>query len=350
MTTKPNNPLIHLRDSLPAELKSHFSAIERMKAIFMPTPREAELAEEMNLLINNAVQCKDPELPLTLENRSEGKGLVVIGPTGVGKTKSLRHFFDNHAAFAGYRDPASASPLLWITAPSPCNIVQLGRRILVKSGYPLDRELPAHRLFELVGQRLNAMGKIVLFIEEFQHVVHNVSVRDQETVADTLKNLMETERLTLILSGVETLTPFIALDPQLDRRLTKIYFRELTPQDHDTLADMVHAYAEEAGVEVAYSDTDFLFARLSHASLNALGLSIETTIAAIAHCLRKGEKTLIREHFAAVYAAKWSRAAPDNPFLADRWHEINCRTHVDKANASGPSLATARGAKPNEAA
>jgi hypothetical protein len=41
-------------------------------------------------------------------------------------------------------------------------------------------------------QRLNSMRKIVLCIEEFQHVVHNVSEKDQETVADTLKNLMET--------------------------------------------------------------------------------------------------------------------------------------------------------------
>jgi hypothetical protein len=189
------------------------------------------------------------------------------------------------------------------------------------------------------------MGKIFLFIEEFQHVVHNVSIRDQETVADTLKNLMETELISLIISGVETLTPFIALDPQLDRRLTKIYFRKLTPQDQDLLADMVHAYVEEAGIEVAYSDSDYLFARLSHASLEALGLSIETTIAAIAHCMRKGEKTLIREHFAAVYAAKTGQDASNNPFLAERWHEVVCRTHVEEANAAGPPSPTDRKSK-----
>ncbi len=345
MTTKAVNAMARLRDTLPTELTTQFDVLERMKAIFLPTTREAELAHAMNLLIHNAVQAKNPSLPLSLENRSEGKGLVVIGPTGVGKTTSLRHFFDNHAAFAGYRDPAGASPLLWISAPSPCNIVQLGRRILVKSGYPLERELPAHRLFELVGQRLNSMGKIFLFIEEFQHVVHNVPLRDQEIVADTLKNLMETERISLILSGVETLTPFIALDPQLDRRLTKVNFRTLVPQDHDLLADMVHAYAEEGGIPVVYSDREALFARLAHASLYALGLAIEMTIAAIAHCMRNGQSSLTRDHFAAVYAAKTGQDAPNNPFLAERWNEVICRTHVVKADADGPISATDRGRK-----
>jgi hypothetical protein len=221
----------------------------------------------------------------------------------------------------------------------------LGRRILVKSGYPLERELPAHRLFELVGQRLNSMGRIFLFIEEFQHVVHNVPLRDQEIVADTLKNLMETERISLILSGVETLTPFIALDPQLDRRLTKVNFRTLVPEDHELLADMVHAYAEEGGISVAYSDQESLFARLAHASLYALGLAIEMTIAAIAHCMRNGESALTRDHFAAIYAAKTGHDAPNNPFLAERWKEVICRTHVVTAEAAGPISATERGRK-----
>jgi hypothetical protein len=342
MMNKPIDAVTRLRDSLPPEFSAQYSAIETLRLKFMRTDRETRLAEEMNLLINNAVQCRDPSLPPSLENRVEGRGLALIGPTGVGKTTSLRDYFKNHAVFAGYRDPASPSPLLWISAPSPCTLIQLGRRILIKSGYPLERELPAHRLFELVGQRLNSMGKIVLCIEEFQHVVHNVSEKDQETVADTLKNLMETERLTLILSGVETLVPFIALDPQLDRRMTKVHFRRLTPEDFDLVADMVHAYVEEADLQIAYTDSDDLFARLVHSSLYALGLSIENTIGAIAYCKRKGDQTLTREHFASVYAAKTGQCAPENPFVAERWHEIVCRTSVKEANPAGPPSPTAR--------
>jgi hypothetical protein len=342
---KPIDAVARLREALPPEFSAQYDAIETLRTKFIRTERETVLAQEMNLLINNVVQCRDPNLPPSLENRVEGRGLALIGPTGVGKTTSLKDYFKNHAVFAGYRDPASMSPLLWISAPSPCTLIQLGRRILIKSGYPLERELPAHRLFELVGQRLNAMGKIVLCIEEFQHVVHNVPVKDQETVADTLKNLMETERISLVLSGVETLIPFFALDPQLDRRMTKVYFHRLTPADLDLVADMVHAYVEEAGLQIAYSDSDAVFARLVHASLYAWGLTIEMTISAIAFCKQKGDTALTREHFASVYAAKSGKPAPDNPFLAERWHEIVCKTSVEEANAAGPALATER--KPN---
>jgi hypothetical protein len=343
MIHKPIDPIARLRDSLPAEFSAQFSAIEQLRSKFIRTEREGVLAQEMNLLINNAVQCRDPSLPPSLDNRAEGRGLALIGPTGVGKSTSLRDYFKNHAVFAGYRDPASPSPLLWLSAPSPCSLIQLGRRILIKSGYPLERELPAHRLFELVGQRLNQMGKIVLCIEEFQHVVHNVPEKDQETVADTLKNLMETERVSLIVSGVETLIPFLALDPQLDRRMTKVNFNLLTPADLDLLADVVHAYVEEAGLQIAYSNSDALFARLAHASLYALGLSIETTISAIAYCKQTHATTLTRDHFASVYASKSGKAAPDNPFLAERWHEIVCKTAVAKADVAGPPSAAARG-------
>ncbi len=339
---KPVDPIARLREALPAEFSAQYGAIEQLRSKFIRTEREGLLAQEMNLLVNNAVQCRDPNLPPSLENRAEGRGLALIGPTGVGKTTSLKDYFKNHAVFSGYRDPASPSPLLWISAPSPCTLIQLGRRILIKSGYPVERELPAHRLFELVGQRLNAMGKIVLCVEEFQHVVHNVPEKDQETVADTLKNLMETERVSLVLSGVETLLPFLALDPQLDRRMTKVFFPRLTPTDLDLVADMVHAYVQEAGLQIAYADGDALFARLVHASLNAFGLSIENTISAIAYCKVKGEATLTREHFAAVYAAKSGKAAPDNPFLAERWHEIVCKTSVEEPDPAGPPSATER--------
>jgi hypothetical protein len=343
MINKPIDAVTRLRESLPAEFGARYRTIEALRTKFVRTARENQLAGEMNLLINNAVQCRDPSLPLSLANRAEGRGLALIGPTGVGKTTSLRDFFKNHAVFAGYRDPASISPLLWLSAPSPCTIIQLGRKILIASGYPIERDLPAHRLFEIAGHRLNDMGKIVLCLEEFQHVVHNVPEKEQQLVADILKHLMEVERITVVLSGIETLLPFLALDPQLDRRMTKTFFPRLTPSDLDLVTDMVHAYVDEAGLQIAYSDSNALFPRLMHASLYAWGLSIENTIAAIAFCKQKGDPTLTIEHFASVYASTSGKSAPENPFVAERWHEIVCKTAAYEANPIGPPVATERG-------
>ncbi|MFK4724622.1 hypothetical protein ABIE89_005722 [Bradyrhizobium niftali] len=342
MITKPVDPLQRLREALPAEVARHFDRIEEIKSKFIPTPWQPDLVKAIDAVVTNAVQRKNPNLPLTLDNRADTKGLVVIGPTRSGKSRAFRQYFDHHPVFAGYSDPSSASPLLWMSVPSPCTIVQLGRSILTASGYPLERDLPAHRVFEMARNRLREMSKSFLYIEELQHSTHDVPLKEQLNVCDALKTLMESEHIALFLTGVETLLPFVGLDPQLDERLAKFYFRKLVPQQQELLTDMVHVYAEATGLDVAYSDDDALFARLSHASLHAFGLSIETTINAIADCLRKDEKTLTREHFACAYAAKSGRTALDNPFLADRWHEIICKTHVEEANELGPPAATER--------
>jgi hypothetical protein len=86
MTHKPIDAVARLREALPPEFSAQYNTIETLRTKFIRTERETVLAQEMNLLINNAVQCRDPNLPPSLENRAEGRGLALIGPTGVGKT------------------------------------------------------------------------------------------------------------------------------------------------------------------------------------------------------------------------------------------------------------------------
>lgn len=342
MNHHDNDPIKRMQAALPAEMSIELNTIAQLKRKYVATDRDGTLAAEVNKILAEAVQPLDPALPPSLENRSVARGMALIGPTGVGKTTALKRLFAKHAAFSGYRDVSSGSPLILFSAPSPCTVIQLGRRLLLATGYPLERDLPAHRLFELAGKRLNSTGKIVLAIEEFQHVVHNVSLRDQQLVADILKALMEIERITVIISGIETLRPFLALDPQLDRRLTKVYFDQLEFEDHDLINDTLRSYVEAANIELDQIEarTKALVPRLIHASRYAFGLSVENIIKAIARCKQDGASVLKVEHFATMYAAGTGKSASENPFIVDRWHEVSVPSFDPNSQKSPPPAAT----------
>ena len=95
---------------------NNFAIMEKLRASFLKGPRDANLADHMDKLIANAVQREDTELPPSFENRSRGGGLVLIGPTGVGKSKSLERYFKKHPVLRGYEDPASSSHLAMSSA------------------------------------------------------------------------------------------------------------------------------------------------------------------------------------------------------------------------------------------
>ena len=207
-----------------AATAKNFTIMETIRAKFLKTNRDIHLATAMEQLIANAVQREDTSLPPSFENRGRGSGLVLIGPTGVGKSKSLERYFSQHPVLNGYSDPASGSPLVSVSVPSPCTSMQLARALLRATGYVLERDMAAHRLWEKAFDRLQAMRKFIVHFDEMQHVVHNMPEKDLQQMADTLKNAMYNRRITLIVSGVATLVPFIQHDAQLFRRLAILPF------------------------------------------------------------------------------------------------------------------------------
>jgi hypothetical protein len=312
---------------------NNFAIMEKLRASFLKGPRDASLADHMDKLIANAVQREDTELPPSFENRSRGSGLVLIGPTGVGKSKSLERYFKKHPVLHGYEDPASPSPLVSVEVPSPCTSVQLARALLRATGYTLERDMTAHRLWEKAFDRVQQMRKFIVHFDEMQHVVHNMPERDLQQMADTLKNAMYARRITLVLSGVATLEPFIQYDPQLFRRLTIVPFKGITPDKHNEIRKMIVTYVAAAGlkaIDKSDIDTDDFISRLSHAALNAYGYSIVLTHLAIENALQCGHDQLALSHFSAIYIAKTGFTADRNPFKADDWYKIDCSKMFEK--------------------
>lgn len=323
-----------------AATANKFTIMETIRAKFMKTSRDAQLANAMQQLIANAVQREDTDLPPSFENRGRGSGLVLVGPTGVGKSKSLERYFNNHPVLNGYADPASGSPLVSVAVPSPCTSMQLARALLRATGYVIERDMAAHRLWEKALDRLQAMRKFIVHFDEIQHVVHNMPERDLQQMADTLKNAMYNRRITLILSGVSTLVPFIQFDAQLFRRLAILPFDSNTPDKHDDIRKVLGTYAKAAGLSEfrasKLDNADFI-ARLSHAALNAYGYTVVLTQLAIENALEKGSDRLTDENFATVFAQKTSFSADRNPFLAPNWHMIDCSKMFEKVLEAPPA-------------
>jgi Cdc6-like AAA superfamily ATPase len=326
-----------------------FSVMERIRTQYAKSPRDKVLAEAIDALLAAAVQREDLSRPPGFDNRNRGSGLVIIGPTGVGKSRALERFFKKHPILKDYQDPESKSPLVSVAAPSPCTPMQLARMILRESGYPIERDLPSHRLWELVWQRMDQLKRFILHVDEFQHVVQHMSDKDKQEVANVLKHGMYGRRISLIISGVDALVPFLEFDPQVLRRLTVKHF---APLDADTIPDLERAvkdYAHAAGLTLDTEDLperpDF-FARLAHAGLNAFGYSIVMAHLAIEHALKSGSPVLNREAFTSVFARKTGCALDRNVFRADRWHEIDCSLLFPKKDVPPPPVpASRRGSK-----
>jgi guanylate kinase len=291
------------------------------------------------------VQREDVTLPPSFENRSRGSGLVLVGPTGVGKSKSLERYFNQPPVLNGYADSASQSPLVTVAVPSPCTSMQLARALLRATGYTLERDMPAHRLWEKAFDRLQHMRKFIVHFDEIQHVVHNMPDKDLQQMADTLKNAMYNRRITLILSGVDTMNKFITFDPQLFRRLTVFPFSGITSEAHSDVRKMVITYtraAELADFNKSAIDTSDFIERLSHAALNAYGYSIVLTHLAIEHALEKNARSLTLDDFSTVFARKTSFSADRNPFIAPNWDTIDCKKMFEERNEDTPESPTKR--------
>lgn len=337
-----------------ASSSTDFRIMETIRAKFLPTKRDAKLAEALRLLIREAVKRRDETLPPSFENCGKsGGGLALIGRTGGGKSRSLQRYFEKHSVLRGYAEPTSRSPLISITVPSPCTSMQLARALLRATGYAVQRDLPAHRLWEMAFERLHQMRKFIVHFDEMQHVVHNMPDKELQQMADTLKIAIDNHRITIILSGVETLKPFLQFDTQLLRRFTIVPFEEINHENHGDLVHMVESYAKAANLRAMLGDredvkADFI-ARLAHAALNAYGYSIVLTHLAIEHALRGGCNQLVTDDFAAIYAHKSGVAADRNPFTAPLWHEIDCsKIFVEREIDVPPE--TMKLAKPNSRA
>lgn len=337
------DPAANLRIALTDQERDRLQRLETVKGKYVTSANDADLKREFHRLLVHAGLRADTTEPHSRTNRREGRLLVLTGPSGAGKTRSLLRTIRRHPALLGYDPEGTDGPVTVVNVPSPCTLKQLGRDTLARTGYPLERDVLEHLTWEKVRRRLDAGNKVVLCYDEMQHITQTANTVEHQKVANTLKDLMINPewRLSVIVCGLPSVAEFIRSDVQLERRARFVSLKPLrSPDDNADIAAMVAGLANVAGLSVENDVERDLAPRLIHAAGNLFGIAIELTHDAIetamdaeafnsdeddnalavgSHTPPPQTGTLSRDHFAQALAARIGCSAAENPFVSDDW-------------------------------
>jgi hypothetical protein len=326
MTYGDADPSAYLRALWSKEEAAMNTKIENVKALYVESQRDDDIARHLKRLTFNASIRRNPDLAHSADNRAFGKGLVIVGPSGSGKSTLIQETFKNSAAFPNYGTKGAWCPLLSVGAPAPCTLLQLAMRILIRLGYDIKRTLKENDAWLRVRDQLQLQRILFLFIDDIQHVLHQLSEEEIQKVRDTLKDLMTSMDwpVQLILSGVPDFLPFARKDRQFRRRLRFMYLSQLSVREHsEFLGDVIREYAKTAGLKLSIKPNDAVVGRLLHAAQYEMGISLEILADAVEAAFDRDGKSLALGDFAEGYASRNLMPDEQNPFVADEWDKID---------------------------
>ncbi|MEJ0052123.1 MAG: TniB family NTP-binding protein [Methylovirgula sp.] len=323
--------------------------VDALRNKFVSMPRDAQLRDAFELF--NSHNRKIHEIDRPLQNR-EAKLLVVTGRSGAGKTTSLTRLLSNHPDFPDYAEQHSIRkdsdspnqyalwPLLTVTAPSPCVLVELARTVLTPLGYPLARSTQGAAAWAHTRAHLRMKGTRILHIDEMQHATETKNVTQMREIANTIKRLLVDPQwpVSVMISGIEDLNDFLNFDFQLAGRvLQTIRFESISPiDDAREIAAIASDLCSRTRLSLVAPDQDQQFwSRLIHAANCQFGKSVEFFIDTIEHVLKRnslnGDHRMMMEDFATVYVRKRACRPAANPFIAPDWSLIDTSKILQKA-------------------
>jgi len=324
--TDIDDPTGSIRMLQPDETRRRSDLMVEVKSVLAVLPRERLLSEAFGEVLEDLGERRSPAEARPSPNVSEGNAVVVLGESGAGKSTSIRRLIANHPLTIDELN-APGSKLFSISAPSPCNVAELGREILIALGYPLARgKLSAPDVWRMVRERIRSLGVVLLHLDEMQHVIQTVTKFELQKVRNNIKGMLvdPVHPIALIVSGMPNVVDLMRPDRQLARRCTWIEFEALTLASHRRmLASFIQQLCERAGLAIADDEIIRVVPRMLHAGCYQLGVTAEEIHAAIRASLRAGAKDLRLDHFANGYAKRTGNPGSQNPYISDHWRDID---------------------------
>ncbi|PSJ61634.1 ATP-binding protein [Pseudaminobacter soli (ex Li et al. 2025)] len=295
---------------------------QRSRDRYFETGRDKLLMQFIGKLRQNA---KDIERGKGSHRRS----LFVIGGTGSGKTRSIKHhlpLIDEWRPFENqYGD--QVTPLICIKPPKPCSMRALAVELLTAMRVPAKGRKTEQELYVFLKEQLKERGVKAIWIDEMQDVLRNNTPKAIQAVQDILKALVQIEEWPIhtIYSGVPALSAFLQGDLQLARRSYVMRYEPMEyPDDAEWLERITAGVVEEDCGMTRADDmlTEVFLEKLCRAASGAFGSVIEMVQEACFRAADKGRRQVKLSDFSKVYEEMTGCMRRDNVFVAANWLEI----------------------------
>lgn len=305
-----------------------------LKSRFFPTPTFREFQRQFDLLL------AERRANLAAGRQKETCGLLVVGPSGAGKTTLVEAALRQHpSALRMLSQEQEQADVVSMRVPSPATPKGVGMIMLEALSYPLRRDRSAHIIWQLVKTQFAQRQVLFLHLDEAQDFARHNNRNDQHAVISTLKSLMQPPQwpVGLILSGMPDLLDLVNMDTQLARRLKPVEVHPLKVSvDGRMIVSALRQYA--AAAQIALGETlckPRFVTRLAHASDYCFGILAEMICEAIGLAILVGEEGLAEKSFAACFARRSGCPEGLNPFVAENFLAIDVRKLLQPAPGPG---------------
>lgn len=168
----------------------------------------------------------------TVQNKVGG-GLLIIGPSGIGKSSALKLYHQLSPKIQ--ESQFTRIPVLLVITPASPTVKNMAEAILTAMNDPMatrgsaeEKTLRIYQLFERCKVEL-------LLIDEFQHFFYAHTIVEFRRITDWLKNFISVTDTAVVLCGLPEAEMVVQSNEQLARRFSSKY--TLTPFNLDPKED-----------------------------------------------------------------------------------------------------------------
>ncbi|MGB1264729.1 MAG: ATP-binding protein [Nereida ignava] len=303
-------------------------ALKTLKSAHYNFPRAEKLRQDMKWMIT------DYYAKSSLDQPFEARGLVVTGPSRIGKSKEIRRLLTEVNDGSTILPDGRPAKIVTVVLKGLLTWKDLGIHTLTEGlKYPAEGRMTQREVWERVVWQAREQGVVGIHYDECQHVFPKVVSESRAMILDSFKSLLKQPEwpLMLILSVINTLMDYINSEEQLAYLLRPVKFREIStraPNDLQEINNICHAYAAKVELDVSKLASRDFYQRLCCACANRWGLVIEMIIDALIIATQRGDGFVETADFCQAFTHKAGLGAGYSPFSIDEYQSLFQETQI----------------------